>query len=284
MSRPTLRLVKGARKVATTVDQAARTFERELARVYRELSRRLATTIEQAAAGSRTAIVQASQAAQLRRDLARAMSEAGYRQLADVATGDPLDRVVRDVLATRRLAGASAQLSTGARVRLEALRGLQLEDLLDEGAEAARALWQATTRGIFGSRPVDRILDDLEDVLDGSAAEIRTLYDTSVSIYGRQVEALQAGDDADTTFAYLGPADEVTRPFCRKHVGRVYTRAQIDRLDNGQLDNVFLTGGGYNCRHTWIEIAKSSELQDLVGTKDRIPEVAEQLDELEEAA
>ena len=44
-------------------------------------------------------------------------------------------------------------------------------------------------------------------------------------------------------------------------------------MNNGQIDNVFLTGGGYNCRHTWMEVSKFSELRNLVNTDQRIPEM-----------
>jgi hypothetical protein len=37
-------------------------------------------------------------------------------------------------------------------------------------------------------------------------------------------------------------------------------------MDNGRLDDVFLTGGGLNCRHTWIPIAPDSEEEALVDT------------------
>jgi len=284
MSRRTLRLVAGAKTVAQTVEAASRAFERELARVYRDLTAQLGPLLEQAARGSRTGLIQAAQAAQVRRELGAALEAAGFRTLADAGTSDPLDAVARDVLKNRRLAGASATLSRGVRLRLEALKALQLEDLLDEGQEVARALYQATVRGVFNSRPAAQILADLSAVLDDTAPHLATFYDTSVSIYGRQVEALQAGDAPETTFAYMGPADSRTRPFCLRHVGKVYTRETIDALDNGQLDNVFLTGGGYNCRHVFVEVSQASELQDLVGTSGRVPEVQDQLDGLEEAA
>jgi hypothetical protein len=35
-------------------------------------------------------------------------------------------------------------------------------------------------------------------------------------------------------------------------MGKGYTREEIDRMDNGQLPNVFRTGGGWNRRHQWI--------------------------------
>jgi hypothetical protein len=164
------------------------------------------------------------------------------------------------------------------------MKALQLGNLLDEGDAVAKALWQATVRGIFGSRDVNSILTDLGQVLDRREPVIRTLYDTSISIYGRQVEALLSDESEDPVYAYMGPADEKTRDFCLEHVGKVYTREQIDELDNGQLNDVFLTGGGYNCRHQWMEVSRFSELREIVGTDERVPEIKDSLDELDEAA
>lgn len=284
MSDRLLKLVKGAQATAAKIDAASRAFERELAKVWRDLGRQLPALIADAAQGSPTAIVRAARAQQLRRELRKALEAAGYPSLAESAYGAPVDELTDRVLATRRLASVTANLSKSATTKLEALRTLHLGDLLDEGDVVAKALWQATTRGIFGSQSLDKILGDLGDVLEGREPHIRTLYDTSLSIYGRQVEALQAGDEPETTFAYLGPVDDVTRPFCYQYAGRVMTRAEIDDLDNGQLDNVFLTGGGFNCRHTWVEVSRFSELRDLVGTDDRVPEIQTQIDEIEEAA
>jgi hypothetical protein len=198
--------------------------------------------------------------------------------------GDRLDTVTRQVLTTRRLAQQSAALVGSMEARLIALRELQLGALLEEGDRVAKALTQAATLGLFSARDVDRILSDLGDILDASEPQIRTLYDTSVSIYGRAVEAVQADDDPETPFAYMGPVDHVTRPFCLQHAGKVYTRAQIDALDNGQLADVFLTGGGYQCRHTWHQVSRFSELTDLIDTRRRVPEIRDQLSDLRRAA
>jgi hypothetical protein len=59
-------------------------------------------------------------------------------------------------------------------------------------------------------------------------------------------------------FVYDGPsaADPKIRPFCaalmsQAERGKVWTRAEINELDNGMLPNVFVTCGGFNCRHQW---------------------------------
>ena len=53
----------------------------------------------------------------------------------------------------------------------------------------------------------------------------------------------------------------------------ISTRAAIEALDNGQLPNPFITGGGYNCRHSWLAV-ESQELRDLANTGRKAPEFA----------
>lgn len=276
-------ILTAAAQTARTADDLSRSFARELAAVLRNTERRLGPMLTEAAAGSRTAIIRAVQANRTRRQIRDVLTEAGFDELAASATDAPLDRMVRTVLAGRRAAELAGELTPSLEKRIAALQALMQVDVLDEGEQAARALWKATVRGIFGARPAGDILADLGKVLDRSEAQIATLYDTSISVFGRQVEALQAGSDPETKFAFVGPVDDRMRPWCRAHVGKIYARAQIDALDNGQLNDVFLTGGGYNCRHTWMEVSKFSELQDY-GPHQRIPEVQQDLEQLKEAA
>lgn len=270
-------LVGAADATAELADRLGRSFARMLASVLRDLERQLGQLVKDAADTNRTAIVKAARANRTRNELRDLLTKAGFDEMAARATDGPLDKMAESVLRGRRLAKASAELTTAAENKAEALKALHLGDLLDEGEELTRALYQATVRGVFGSRDSVTILKDLYRIVDRTQAQIETLYDTAISIYGRQVEALAAGDDPEATFAYMGPADAKNREFCAEHVGKVYTRAEINKMDNGQLNDVFLTAGGYNCRHGWMEVSKFSALQPLVGTGERIPEVAAQL-------
>lgn len=273
------RLLSAADRTARLADKLGQQFAEELAAVLRSVERRLRPLLTETATGSRTALIRAAQANRTRKALEQILTDAGYDDLAASAYGERLDQIVDSVLRTRRLAQQAAKLTDAFDQRVSALKLLHETDLLDEGQALSRELWQAVTRGTFGAQSVDKILDDLSQIIDATAPQIRTLYDTSVSILGRQVEALQAGNDPDTVFAYMGPADAKTREFCLEHVGKVYTRAEIDELDNGQIDNVFLTAGGYNCRHVWTEVSQFSALQPYVSTGQRIPEVQAQLKE-----
>lgn len=60
------------------------------------------------------------------------------------------------------------------------------------------------------------------------------------------------------------------RDWCLDHLGLVMTKDRIDALDNGQLPNAFLTGGGYNCRHTFLAVS-DPDLIALANTGQRAP-------------
>jgi hypothetical protein len=79
------------------------------------------------------------------------------------------------------------------------------------------------------------------------------------------------GDGTDDAYVFFGPVDVRLRPFCETHVGKVYSRAEIAELDNKQLPNAFLTGGGYNCRHVWMRVPTASDWYALRGTGARVP-------------
>jgi hypothetical protein len=266
----TLAVLTEAEKLAKVADAIGAAYATELARVLRDLERELRRLVLDAQAGSQTALARAVRAAKLRRELQTALTASGFGDLADTATSSSLDRLVEQM---GRLRGAAklAAFTTSDQSRILALKEIARLDLLGAGEELSHALWRTLAQGLYSQRKVVDLLDDLSDAVDLEESRLRTLYDTTVSVFGRQVEAMKSGPD--DVFAYIGPVDGKLRPFCRQHVGKVYTRAEIDALDNGQLPNTFLTGGGYNCRHVFQAVSKFSELRDLVGTDTRMPEV-----------
>lgn len=276
-------LLSAAEQVAVVADDLGRRFAKELQRVQIDLERELRRLLVKAQEGSRTATISAARGLQLRRQLREVLEAAGYDDLAATATTGGLQRMARAV-ERLNLAAKVATFTSRDATRIAALKELARLDLLAVGDEVAVALWRSTVQGLFSLRPANDILDDLADVLDDEMPKVRTLYDTTTSVFGRQVEALKSSGEPDELFAYIGPADSKVRPFCAKHLGKVYSRKDIDAMDNGQLPNVFLTAGGWNCRHTFQAISKFSELVDLHGTGERIPEVAEALKGVQKVA
>lgn len=293
-------------RLARTADTQGTRFTEELADILRRIERRLPGLLASAREGRVGAATTAARLAILRRQLRQVLTEAGYDDLIDVALSSGLDASLRAIAATspayqRAVAFTSAGRAGAFQATLRALVDVGRQDLLQQGALLSQQLWRASARGYLAAQPPHVILDELARILQRSQAQAATLYDTAISTIQRvtvqtivpiRVEVVgpdaperpplaTAGDVVPVpdgqVYLYAGPADALVRPFCRQHLGKVYTRAEIDALDNGQLGNVFLTAGGYNCRHLWMPISRFSELADLQGTGERAPEVAAQL-------
>jgi hypothetical protein len=273
MSDQVQALLTEADKLAAVAEAIGRAYATELARVLRDLERQLRQLAAAALEGSQTALARAVRAAKLRKELQRALNAAGYAHLTETATTGSLDALLVQMAAVRGAAKLAA-FTASDQTRILALKKLAEIDLLGAGDELAHALWRTLAQGLYSQRAISDLMADLADAVDVEESRLRTLYDTTVSIFTRQVEALKSTNTPEEVFAYIGPVDAKLRPFCRAHVGKVYDRKAIDAMDNGQLPNVFLTGGGYNCRHTWQAVSKFSELRNLLGTGARIPEVA----------
>lgn len=85
-------------------------------------------------------------------------------------------------------------------------------------------------------------------------SNVKTEINTSIAGFSRTVTQNKAKELGIDRFQYVGPLDSVTRPFCRAHIGKTYTTAEIGSLDNGQGLPVRIYCGGYNCRHLWVPV------------------------------
>ena len=263
--------------IAQTAERRGARFAAELARVLRVAERRLRPVLEDALSGDRTATVRAARGVALRAQIREALAAAGFDDLVREASIEAVEAMSAQVMESRLAQGVAKLVRPNAQ-RLAALAALGESNLLGVAEDAATALTRAVSFWSFSVTPADTMIETLAQGLDKSLAEAQTLFDTQVSIYGRQVEAI--GSERlpdDQAFLYTGPVDGKTRDWCLERVGKVYTRAEIEAMDNGQLPNPFLTGGGYNCRHSFLAVS-SRELRDLVGTGQRAPGFSEELE------
>jgi hypothetical protein len=113
-------------------------------------------------------------------------------------------------------------------------------------------------------------LDALASEFLKSVGKNTTQARLKIAEFGRSTQAINAEAAGLDLFLYVGPKDGITRPFCRKLVGKVLSKSQINRLNNGQgAGPVLTTGGGYNCRHSWTPISKGFvQVMDLKQTND----------------
>ena len=130
---------------------------------------------------------------------------------------------------------------------------------------------QAITKGMFGLAGLrfGSLVEVLTEKFEESIGKARTIADTAMSTWYRTAadRAYQIIEkdvpEMELRYEYSGPNDFLVRPFCRRllSLAKSYTREQIDSMSNNQLPMVFLTGGGWNCRHQWILSVKSLEAQ-----------------------
>jgi hypothetical protein len=105
---------------------------------------------------------------------------------------------------------------------------------------------------------------------DRTSAQITTELNTATAGFSRALNQKKAKDVGFELFVYLGPLDKITRPFCRKRVGRVFTSKEIAAWDNEQGLPANIYCGGFNCRHALnpVDEEYARELGYKVGTKD----------------
>lgn len=277
-----MRLQRAAVREAVLQDQLILSFESELEAVLRRADREIQRLVRQLAqergrfVRTRAAL---GRVVRLRKDIQTALFQtAGVHDLAERAVNARFDRITTMVLEDTTIAGRAFTLTKTDLSALTAFKELRLADLLEWGQGLAHQVHRITVDGVLGLRPVDDLVADLGRVLDLSVRRARTIYDTSVSMYSRQVGLLHTSGKPDELFYYAGPLDSVTRPFCRVRIGKVFSRADVDAMDNGQIPDPLVSGGGYNCRHAFKRVSMlDEELRELHRTGGRLPHVAEQL-------
>lgn len=262
-------LLTQADRLARLQESLASSFARELATVLKQLERQIRVwALQHDATGN----IAAARAATLRAELRDLLQAAGFRTLIDDASAAATERVLATLESGRDVTRVS-RFATRDLARVEALRSAFLEAVVPQDEEMLIPLWRTVVQAIYAGRGRKDLIADLVDAMDRTEGEIATLYDTAVSVFTRQVQAIHAPEGSDALFLYAGPADVRLRPFCRERVGKVYSRREIDGWDNGQLPNPFVTLGGYNCRHALMAVPNDSSLAALHGSDQRVPAV-----------
>jgi len=78
------------------------------------------------------------------------------------------------------------------------------------------------------------------------------IADTALRGWDRTVTATKAEIAGIDKALYDGPALLPTsHQFCVEHYQGIYTREEIENMENGQLEPVITYCGGYQCRHRW---------------------------------
>jgi hypothetical protein len=130
----------------------------------------------------------------------------------------------------------------------------------------------AVTRGMFGVAGLrfDALVETLTDRLEMSIGKATSVGNTAMSTFyatasDRAFQLIAKDLPAqELRYRFSGPVDKIERAFCRRltDAKKAYTRAQIGRMNNGQIPNVMLSRGGWNCRHQWTLDTHELEVEE----------------------
>tara|TARA_R110002020_G_scaffold345209_3_gene559248 strand:- start:141 stop:893 length:753 start_codon:yes stop_codon:yes gene_type:complete len=142
---------------------------------------------------------------------------------------------------------------------LQTLKNYSTGSLLNQLDNMAQIIKKEVVNGIISGSPVQTVVDAVRGQGSLSRRQLQTLIDTSMNEYSRSVTKVMIDKmPANTKYQYIGALDGKTRPKCLEMMAAGdITKAEIEASFGS---DVFINGGGYNCRHKW-EIA----LQDKFG-------------------
>lgn len=214
---------------------------------------------------------------------ADAMAMARARSALDELQGSTLGRALGDALARKRTAleavmedvegedmgDGPVSFTKVARAAIDALLSVtddQIRKLAgDATEESARYLMQTVISG----GPEADLIDKIASTMQKRKDQARTMAETMVAGFERQLTVQHAQDNGIEVFAYLGPDDGVTREWCSHWAGRSGTVEEFEETGSdwgreSQPLPVLAYGGGYNCRHRFVPLVTK-------GQRDRYP-------------
>jgi hypothetical protein len=130
----------------------------------------------------------------------------------------------------------------------------EIRQLVEVAKNSTGARQQAAIDRLHGVYAADRLGNNLRRYATGYATD-------SLNQYSATLTATTANEQGIDRFEYYGDVIRDSREFCKKHVGKEYTREEITRIWNGSWagkapGDPFIVRGGYNCRHQWLPIVE----------------------------
>lgn len=261
------------------MDDATAAFMKSLDRSLSRLNTKVQGFIGDLEAGERlaTSSRNLTRAVNSQAQIEEMLLEAGYRDSTERLMA-AYDRVAALTLDAGGLLGIKDAFSEVDVRALTALKDIDMSRWEALGGDLVRDIHASIVEAVIGGSSVSDLQDAIEARLRGIgendaavARRAETLANTLTSSFDRTVSNRMAKKAGIDTFVYLGPDDDVTRPFCAAVLHGegdsdfnipsvdsdppIYTSEQIAEMDNGQGLPVDQYGGGYQCRHSFRPIS-----------------------------
>lgn len=226
----------------------------DLAKVYRTLSRRLTEYLKDIE-NNPTGAVDTAKAMQ---DIQKVLTDSGiYRTGQDLLNDGSRAALDAAQETYSQLYSAELQYQQQAKAMLDAVRQSTMANFQSIGSDVATKLGRVVTDLSFGVSSYAAAADQVQKVLDLSAAQAETWARTTMASVHRTATVALGEQIGIDKYMYWGPDDKLTRDFCNEHIGEVRTMKEWAALPNGQIGTAATMGGGYNCRHRLIPVGQA---------------------------
>jgi hypothetical protein len=126
----------------------------------------------------------------------------------------------------------------------------EIQELVEVAQNATGARQQAAVDRLHRVYASDRLGNNLRRYASLYAVDSLNQFSSTLTI-------TTANEQGIDRFEYYGDLILDSRDFCREHIDKIYTRAEIQKIWKGEWagkapGDPFIVRGGYNCRHQWL--------------------------------
>jgi hypothetical protein len=126
----------------------------------------------------------------------------------------------------------------------------EIQELVEVAQNATGARQQAAVDRLHRVYASDRLGNNLRRYASLYAVDSLNQFSSTLTI-------TTANEQGIDRFEYYGDLILDSRDFCREHIDKIYTRAEIEKIWKGEWagkapGDPFIVRGGYNCRHQWL--------------------------------
>jgi len=106
----------------------------------------------------------------------------------------------------------------------------------------------------YGKLDRSNLVKEIKHIFGTQEYKAKTVARTATKGVSAAIAIDKAVKNGIENFKFVGPPPD--RSFCKAHLGKTYTLAEIKEMSNGQGLDVLTFKGGWNCRHKWLEVVK----------------------------
>ena len=122
---------------------------------------------------------------------------------------------------------------------------------------------------IINGKKKNQLINSFRSILTGSVTgsgtpflvHAKTLAQDGLMGYFSTANMLSADQANIKRFRYYGTIIKTSRSWCQDHVGKEYTKSEINKFDDStwagkKSGSTLINRGGWGCRHSWLGIVE----------------------------